>query len=185
MLTVKVIRAQMGTKATPTASLSIFISTRIHNVDARPVWCQLGKQQIIKPLLYIPPFVWSLWIFKWNWRPLTRTEGQTGISIQLSTYQTWNELKLRNIFSGWGCKRGEYNKSRLLSLWWSWRPWTAQRSESLHAELRGIWENLITVLSLMCVCEEERSLWVFFPQGCSSLLCKTMWPCAVRVNMNG
>lgn len=114
VLTVKVIRAPMGTKATPTASLSIFIPTRIHNVDTRPVWCQLGEQQIIKPLkphLYIPPYAWSLWIFKWNGRPLTCTQGQTGISRRLSILQTWRELKLGNIFGGWGCKRGNITKA--------------------------------------------------------------------------
>lgn len=42
VFTVKAIRAPMGTKATPTASLSIFMTTRIHDVDARSAWCQLG-----------------------------------------------------------------------------------------------------------------------------------------------
>lgn len=121
VFTVKAIRAPMGTKATPTASLSIFMSTRIQDVDARSVWCQLREQQItfqpselsVHPQptsprssftlrLHIPPYVRWLWICKWNGRSLTRTQWRTGISMRLSALQTWNKLKLRNILCGRG-----------------------------------------------------------------------------------
>lgn len=41
LFTVRETRAPMGTKATPTVSLSTIMSVGIHNVDARLPWCQL------------------------------------------------------------------------------------------------------------------------------------------------
>lgn len=51
--------------------------------------------------------------------------------------------------------------NRNMLLWWSWHPWTAQRSESFHMELRGIRENLITstVRECACVCVCVCNMW--------------------------
>lgn len=129
--TVRVTRAPMGTKATPTASLSaasVFPLGAQHFVVSAQITIQPTKMSIID---WLPPqkktheshvFTFSVsdhyGFMDWASgaeRPAvtsqTVTEQVCVISTRLSTLlQTWNELKLRNILGREG-KRGDVVKT--------------------------------------------------------------------------
>lgn len=180
LFTVRETRAPMGTKATPTVSLSTIMSVGIHNVDARLLWCQLLHfKQPGRP-----------YIFNWQKKEKRKKTQERRLDFTMSDRYGLGRSchrnrsvisrrlptrldELMNIYLWWaffcvggrgteGKPEGERRCDGLAeTLWWSWHPWKAQRSKSLHVELHDRWENL-TLLSVW-----EWPLWVFFviPQG--------------------
>lgn len=190
LFTVRETRAPMGTKATPTVSLSIIMSVGIHNVDARLPWCQLLRfKQAGRPYIFNwhPSqkrrkkkdtrttswlyHVWSLWIGASGHRTRSVISRRlpTRLDEVMNIYLWWAFF----VLEGRGPKGKPEGERRWDGLaetlwWWSWHPWKAQRSESLHVELHDRWENL-TLLSVW-----EWPLWVLFCNSSGtkvSLLC--------------
>lgn len=86
-----------------------------------------------------------------NSKSNTTSHDVVSIRLQLET-----NLKAKEHFGGGReCRGNRCNGSVDTSLWWSWHPWTVQRSECLHVELRGIWKNKTWSRALcvhVCVC---------------------------------
>lgn len=194
LFTVRETRAPMGTKATPTVSLSTIMSVGIHNVDARLPWCQLLHfKQPGRPFIFNWHLsqkkekdtratswlyhVWSLWI------------GASGPlhHLEEAAHQTWwtdEHLSVMSIFfvlEGRGPKGKPEGERRCDGLaetlwWWSWHPWKAQRSESLHVELPRQMRKLD-----ISVCVRVATLGFFFviPQGLTLVFSVKMTLCCV------
>lgn len=102
----------------------------------------------------------------------------------LSALQTWNILKLRNIL----CGRGFATEGGKAVYCHCDDPDILEqpRGASLFARSSAGFEKTWSQSSVLCVCVRKSGHSGFsFLRGCSRLLCKTMWPCAVRVNMIG
>lgn len=129
------------------------VYTRIHIVDIRPMWCQLGEQRIIEPLkassLHSP-----LWIFKngtegrWDARRDELASPWDSPLFRLEMNWNWTELKLG------GVSNGVSNVENIRKAVYCRRddPDILEQPRGAScAELHGIWENLITELCF-CVC---------------------------------
>lgn len=213
LFTVRVTRAPMGTKATPTASHSVCIPTRIHNADAQPLWCQLPRCPFIFDWHPLPPpnkKKKKLLRATSSLNPMSDHYGfmdRASEATEMPAVTSWQQLcrldealhsapdlkwtKTEEHFVG-GRGRGECRENRCDGLVETCFNVIAMILTSLnspeervffHVELRGIRENLTTstvsVCLCVCLCVSGQSGFSFL-RDYSSLLCKTIWPCAVK-----
>lgn len=134
-----------------------------------------------KPRLHIPPYVWSLWICKWNGRPLTRTQWWTGISILFRLEINWN---WGTFWAGGVVIEGNIIKA----VYCRDNPDILEqpRGASLFVRSSVGFEKTWSQSSVLCVCVWGRAVTLgFLSSGAVAVFSKTMWPCAVRVNTIG
>ena len=177
---VRVTRAPTGTKATPTASLSVCFSTCIHNVHAQSLWCQLEQKDHIsadQDHLRLTPQINSgglhfsdhYGFYRLSERPMKclqwwadRWQQSCLPDEAFNSAPDLKWTKTEEHFGGW--KRGMWGELLREQTWWFRHllqchcedPGSLEQptgASPFHVELRGFRENLIT--STVSLCERE------------------------------